>query len=1166
MEYRLSIRQADRDRNLIARHFRTMLIVLSFAFVLVVSAQAHGTTVRSTEHEGFARIVFEWGEPTRFEAAIEGRTLSIQFDRPIEADLDALVARLGGRYLLAGIVEPDSRTVTFELTRPFLLRSFPQALMVVIDLIEPESGPDLAPDTGQGAAGPEPAAAEPAYRPESPVPETITETSPALPVRVGEHDGFDRIVFDWIDPVDYAVEESGRTVTVLFARPATIDLATLRGTLPSSLVGVAATAGESELVVTFERATPGSIHHFLSGTFVALDFRTPSDAAAAEPTVPVTLPAAVAETDSSGPPASARQPNAGRAPVGDIGGSTAALAALEPSAAPTQTWGMAPSGRAAATPPIPLLPGASEPAYVAAASVTAEAPVVYDTAGDNWHVPVRLSHNGAGLRFRFAWTESTGAAVYTRNGSLWIVFDGKRHIALPNMGSPLVRNAGIRGGEELDVAEATVLRLDIEPDVYADVQREGTNWLVDIMRTPSDPLRMLAMRIEPDVTGHSRVVFPDSSVGPVLQFTDPVVGDQIAIVPLYGSGHGIAPGRNYAQFAVLPSVQGVVVHPYSEDVLVRGLRTGIEVSSAHGLRVSPLTASAAPLAGGGDAFSRILRFDDRRVVDAVDFTDSRNRFLRGVAMADDATRPEARLNLARFYVANDLYVDALGVLALIEEETPDLAQSSDFVVVRGAARYLAGRMDAAAHDLERPELDVVFEITVWRAAIATRRGDWEFGAELFKVADMELLRLPAAWQADFGLLAARAAVETGDIVRAHFRLDQIEKTGPTPLAQSEIDFLRGRAYALAANFDTAIDLWDQDAVGPDRLLRAKAALARVRLLRELDWITVPEAIETYESLRFAWRGDTFEQEVLSDLGALYMGQEMYLQGLSAWRQAVVNFEDSPITRRVAESMNDLFTELYVEGEAARLSPLDVVSVYFESRNLTPDGPVGDQIIGGLADRLVGVDLLDRAAALLEHQVDHRLTGAEKAQVGAKLAAIQLLDRNPDGALTGLELSRVDSIRLPVDLLLERRYLEARALLELDRPGEARQLLAGDSSQAAEMLRADIGWRDQNWSETATATERLLRVAAPERQDLSETERYYVMMRAVALTPLDDNQALAELQRRFGPAMADGAHAEAFRLIVSVLDPGRIPFREFAKAVADVSAIEAFLDGYREGGA
>ena len=64
------------------------------------------------------------------------------------------------------------------------------------------------------------------------------------------------------------------------------------------------------------------------------------------------------------------------------------------------------------------------------------------------------------------------------------------------------------------------------------------------------------------------------------------------------------------------------------------------------------------------------------------------------------------------------------------------------------------------------------------------------------------------------------------------------------------------------------------------------------------------------------------------------------------------------------------------------------------------------MIRRLADRLVSVDLLDQAAELLQHQVDHRLQGAARAQVATRLAVIYLMNRKPDRALAVLQATRM----------------------------------------------------------------------------------------------------------------------------------------------------------------
>ncbi|WP_204305919.1 hypothetical protein, partial [Stenotrophomonas maltophilia] len=74
-----------------------------------------------------------------------------------------------------------------------------------------------------------------------------------------------------------------------------------------------------------------------------------------------------------------------------------------------------------------------------------------------------------------------------------------------------------------------------------------------------------------------------------------------------------------------------------------------------------------------------------------------------------------------------------------------------------------------------------------------------------------------------------------------------------------------------------------------------------------------------------------------------------------------------------------------------MKPVDALALYYDFRDMTPQGRRGDEIIRRLADRLANMDLLDQAASLLQHQVDRRLTGAARSQVAARLAVVHLMN-------------------------------------------------------------------------------------------------------------------------------------------------------------------------------
>ena len=84
-----------------------------------------------------------------------------------------------------------------------------------------------------------------------------------------------------------------------------------------------------------------------------------------------------------------------------------------------------------------------------------------------------------------------------------------------------------------------------------------------------------------------------------------------------------------------------------------------------------------------------------------------------------------------------------------------------------------------------------------------------------------------------------------------------------------------------------------------------------------------------------------------------------------------------------------------------MQPLTALALYDEYRELTPAGSEGDEMIGRLADRLVGVDLLDRAVALPDHQIKFRLKGEKRAEAGTKLALVHLVKPQAKGSSKGV---------------------------------------------------------------------------------------------------------------------------------------------------------------------
>jgi hypothetical protein len=195
---------------------RGVVLAVLLLWGMGLPAAAQSLEMRAGVHEGFGRLVFEWPQPVGHTARIEGDRLIVSFDRAVESDPAVLVSRLP-TYLRAARREDGNRRIVFDLRGDHTLRTRNFGASVVLDLVEVRGAPPAASPSGQ------PAAASPAG---------------AVPVRVGGHPDYTRLVFDWPRATGYAVSfEDGRAF-VRFESPGRIDLARLRAQLPAALKSV----------------------------------------------------------------------------------------------------------------------------------------------------------------------------------------------------------------------------------------------------------------------------------------------------------------------------------------------------------------------------------------------------------------------------------------------------------------------------------------------------------------------------------------------------------------------------------------------------------------------------------------------------------------------------------------------------------------------------------------------------------------------------------------------------------------------------------------------------------------------------------------------------------------------------------------------------------------
>jgi hypothetical protein len=218
------------------------------------------------------------------------------------------------------------------------------------------------------------------------------------------------------------------------------------------------------------------------------------------------------------------------------------------------------------------------------------------------------------------------------------------------------------------------------------------------------------------------------------------------------------------------------------------------------------------------------------------------------------------------------------------------------------------------------------------------------------------------------------------------------------------------------------------------------------------------------------------------------------------------------------------------------------------------------MIRRLSDRLVGVDLLDQAAELLQHQVDHRLQGAARARVATRLTVVYLMNRKPDRALATLQATRVSD--LSNDLRDQRLLLEARAISTLGRHDVALELIANINSHEAVRLRSDVLWTARRWREAGEQIELLYADRWRQFPPLNDGERSDILRAAIGYALGEESIGLARLREKYQAKFADGPDRRAFDVVTAPIGTNGVEFQDVAKKIASVDTLDTFLRDLR----
>jgi len=1114
------------------------LVVLAALLAGAGTAVAESVRVSGLQDQGFGRIQLRFDTEVEITARAANGVLVIRFDKSLQIESERL-AREMPSYVTVVRIDPDGTGMRLALTQNFSANVLEAGEIAFVDLL-PERWTGMPPGLPQEViADLARRAREAERRFEEDLERRQTEVPRDMPVRIAELPTLTRLIFDppVYAPLRRRVEDD--IVELRFGEPFRLAPERPLADIPG-LLAVEDEQRDGELIVRLQLEPGYEARGFHEESSYIVDIE-PFNFDVPEPDITAGRPDS-RPGDPLAPPliaADTRQEGEAQQEPEDP----------ERASDPTDTS----TDRAQADVQEPPELVITERDLIR--EMIAPDP---DEPDESMEARGRFDPQGDGLNLQFNFGENVPAAAFERAGILRVVFHSRTPLVLDPQPED-TRNLARLDGVTREGPFVTVRFVLPEP-VLSRLVPEREGWVLSIGEAASAAPEPIAASRDIDESGRHVVLLDLEDASGVHWIDAPETGERIAIVTAPGEPRNIAKSQRFVEFALLPSAHGAVISAIADDVRVRLHDDHVAIG-----RPGDLVISGVGIPGEGG----VAQVGDELVFAAAPWRDAQGGAVRrnlhdqieAVTQVQPSQRGQARMDVARFLLANQLVPEALGVLQVVAQDDPEQRTRTRWLLLQAAGEIAMERLSQARDTLSDPEFDNDAEILLWRAYLDALDGRTQQAMAGFRRGRAVLEAYSDDLQGRMRLALAQIALEAGEIELARREAAAIGQLNPDAVSPDALSLLLARIDLAIGRPEAALAEFARLAENAARPYAARAELLRLEHGVARGNVAAGDAIEAAERLVVSWRGDDVEVRTLGLLGRLYAQEGRWRDAFLATRNANFFFPDHPVARDLHDETARIFDEIFLGGRDEGLDEVEAVALFFDFREFLPIGRRGDEIVRHLADRLVELDLLDKAAELLRHQVENRLSGSARATVAARLATLYLMEGEPLAAREVLAETRLPE--LPESISRARLLLEARALSDLSRTDLALEILSEEEGADVDRLRADIFWSARRWREAGEAHEAMTGTRWQDGDELAKRERTDILRAAIAYSLGDEPIALDRLRAKYLDQMSQSEDAEVFAVASAPEITSSEAFREVAARVTSVDTLFDFLEEYRK---
>ncbi|MDC0864918.1 hypothetical protein OAP56_03110 [Rickettsiaceae bacterium] len=660
-------------------------------------------------------------------------------------------------------------------------------------------------------------------------------------------------------------------------------------------------------------------------------------------------------------------------------------------------------------------------------------------------------------------TEDNGSkiAAFFEENYLWIVFDQKQDFSF--------KERGVFSKFEIIPSESgAVMRMKLE-DSFNNAQIEKTHigWDIKISsKTYKSANKNDIFRIQESDEFDLFKIKGNFANSSIISFEHPDIAEMVSVIPTaYGR---VTKQRDYVGFTLMRSIQGVAFVIHSDDFSLEKKRNRLEIQSNESLPEEKILQKNMFALEVKKYLTQptILPYKDKKL-DVLDFNTQKSRLIMEASIAEtDDKKFDRNFDLAKFFFIHGWYQESLQAL-----EIGRLYSDLDYYK-NLQARFLMAINYTMIGDLidAQKEYEALLayngvskipEIDIWN-----KYNNFSIGSNISSLNDKgNLLEAIDLYSEEkyWALIFVQFEILLANNSLGH--IDKLFKEIRVPIQTqhaNSLNFYKASYYRRIKQEDLAIEYYSNLANQNRDLfnkVRAEYELLKLKLSRgEMD---VVEAIEILNVLKWQWRGDQLEYEMLAQLALYYHDIKDIMNTLRTYQYIKMSFSNRVSNFYIISEMANIFNNVFLYGSLQEeMSDFSIVALFYEFKDLNPIGEQGDKVIVDIAQRLVRLDLLEDATNLLRHQVDYRLRGKKRIEAADNLAIILILDNKPNEAL--LILDETDKENFSFSEYEYRKRIRAEALMQLGRIDDVLEYLKDDASEDARNIRLDALFKSKYW--------------------------------------------------------------------------------------------------------